>query len=511
MLSIGRPAREFRGPHCTDPTRRHDNDMRLFPASFPPLPRRSKTGLSWLFGALAGSLTLSLGSCFGDGIQSTLISASETNDAILDIYLLVTVISAAIFLIVFGILLWSILRYRVRHDDQDDTLPAQIHGNFKLELVWTIVPVLLLIVIAFPTWDFILSRRTPPEGDDVVKVSVTGKQWWWEFHYPEEDIVTGNEFHLPVGRPVLITATSSDVIHSFWLPRLAGKIDTIPGKENQLWFTPDEPGYFYGQCAEFCGTSHANMGIRVVVESEYEYRQWLEDQRKPPIPVDADAKAGEQLFSAKLCITCHHIQGVPTAQGRLGPDLTNLAARRQLAAGMLPNTPENLARWIHAPRAIKPGALMVLPLPVSLSEAEQLAAYLLSQPNEPVAKLIPAPGDSEEQTLEEQASGATDAAPAPPPQPVASTPADGPQLILTKGCIACHRIEAVPAARGSIGPALDGLSERPTIAAGLLTNTPENLRKWLQNPPAIKPDTNMIKVPLTDAELDTLVEYLRGL
>jgi cytochrome c oxidase subunit 2 len=457
--------------------------------------------------ALVGAVGL-LAACvgptqWGHGNQSTIQPATDSTRVVQSIYALVTWIDVGIFVVVFGLLAYAVFRYRVR-PGQSQELPKQVHGNALMELTWTIVPAIILIFIAVPTWSGIFRAARPP-AEGAFAVEAIGHQWWWEFKYPDQGVVTANEMVIPVGKPVVVKTHSIDVIHSFWVPKLSGKIDSLPGKINTLWFTPEEPGMYYGQCAEFCGTSHANMRFRVRVVSPEEFETWVAGLKQPPKPSSDDAKAGEQLFVSKTCMACHTISGVPVALGILGPNLTNLPARTTLAAGVLENTPENLVRWLQHTQAVKPAAKMGTPGPdgayepvfagarLSDDEARQLAAYLLS-----------APGAAAAGTGGQMAAMSSSAA-APAPAAGGKT---AEQLFQEKGCIACHLIPGIPAAVGKIGPSLEGLMSRPTIAAGKLKTTPENLHKWIKNPRAIKGDTLMAPLPMTDEELDTIVSYL---
>lgn len=260
-------------------------------------------------------------------------------------------------------------------------LPAQVHGNTPLEIAWTFPPIIILALIAVPTLQVIFSRSSAPVPANAdVKVHVIGHQWWWEYRYEGLDIITANEVHMPVGKTTGFFLTSADVIHSFWLPRLGGKRDLQPGHNTEVWWTPYETGLFIGQCGEFCGASHANMRLRAVVETPEEFEAWVRRHQagNPPPPESAPAavRRGYQLFTTGACIGCHAIKGTP-AQARVGPDLTWFGERRAIAAGMLENTPENLARWLRNPPAVKPGAKMPnLNLPEA--DVQDLVAYLTS-------------------------------------------------------------------------------------------------------------------------------------
>jgi cytochrome c oxidase subunit 2 len=429
---------------------------------------------------------LLLAGCFTDTRQSTIFPETDTGRVIQHVYALVTWIDLAIFVFVFALLVWAVWKYRERKG-QPAGLPAQVHGSQTMELVWTIIPAVILVFIAVPTWEGIFRAAAPP-GQNAITIQAVGHQWWWEFRYVGEKVVTANELHLPINRPAVIDTTSKDVIHSFWVPKLAGKIDAMPGKQNMVWFTPEKAGTYYGQCAEFCGTSHANMRFKVVVETEEQFKAWLERIQAPPKAETAEAKEGEVLFGQKGCIACHTITGRADAQGQIGPNLTNLKDRTTIASALLDNTPQNLAHWIRAPREIKPGALMVLPLPVSEPESMKLAAYLTSAPGAVAA----AP------------AGQAMAAPA---APAGANPAVA--LMQAKICWTCHIISDVPNAKGTVGPDLTHLMARPKIVAGMLDNTPANLKKWLKNPPGVKPGTAMPNLGLSDAEIDALVNHLQ--
>ncbi|MBI3994057.1 MAG: cytochrome c oxidase subunit II [Candidatus Lambdaproteobacteria bacterium] len=448
---------------------------------------------AWVALPLAGFL---VSGCFGDGRQSTIRPASDVGHAVQAVYSVVTWIDIGIFIVVFGLLIVALIRFR---GGKEGEMPKQVHGNPVMEILWTLVPAVLLIFIAVPTWSTIFLTANPPK-ENAVHVLAIGKQWWWEFEYVDSGVVTGNELHVPVNRPIVITTRSTDVIHSFWVPRLSGKIDSLPGKDNVLWFTPQEKGVFYGQCAEYCGTSHANMRFRVIVEDEADYEKWLASVTQPPVPQTAEAKEGEQLFLAKACVACHTITGVPGAVGKVGPNLTNLGARSSIASATIENTPQNLAAWIHDSRSIKPGVLMILPLPVSVEEAGKLAAYLTS-PTGP-APGAPAPQGGATLNMKQPPAGAAAAA---------GGGLDGKTLFLTKGCTGCHTVQSLPLARGTIGPALDGLQARPRIAAGVLPNTEANLKRWIKDPPSVKPGTLMVKLGLSDAEVETIVAFLKTL
>lgn len=262
-----------------------------------------------------------------------------------------------VFVLVEAALIYAIIRYRSR---PGGPAPRATHGNTLLEISWTLAPAVILVLIAIPTIRTIWVVDNPPPGDALV-VEAIGHQWWWEFRYPDLGVVTANEMHVPVGQQVDVRLTSADVIHSFWIPRIGGKRDLIPGRENRIWFTVDSAGVYLGQCAEFCGLSHALMKMELVADEPEDFEAWVENQRADAVVSDSARFAeGIQAFTQGGCIACHAIRGT-IAQGVLGPDLTHVGSRRRIGAGIMDNTPENLTRWIRETQAVKPGALMVVP------------------------------------------------------------------------------------------------------------------------------------------------------
>jgi cytochrome c oxidase subunit 2 len=300
---------------------------------------------------------------------ATVQPASDLSQSIQDLYGTVFVWTAGIFVVVELLLVYALIRYRRRPGDTG--VPNQVHGFTALEIAWTLVPAAILFFIAIPTVRTIFEiQRQPPA--ETIEIVVTGHQWWWEFEYPDLGIVTANELHLPVGRAASLTLTSADVIHSFWVPRLGGKRDLNPGDENQLWFTPDSVGVFNGQCAELCGTSHANMRLRAFVETADSFDEWVEQQRQPAV----QDTVGLQAFLSSGCGACHAIIGTP-AQAKIGPDLTKFGSRSTIAAGILPNEPDQLAAWLRNPESMKPGVRMPN-LNLSEERIASLVAYLRS-------------------------------------------------------------------------------------------------------------------------------------
>lgn len=303
--------------------------------------------------SLLGALVLLAAGCSvtEPSAYSTLQPVSDYGRLVLDVYGDLFWWTAGIFVVVELLLLYALVRYRAREGDSG--VPDQVHGFTALEIGWTLIPAAILFFIAIPTVRTIFELHGPPPDPDPLEVTVVGHQWWWEFQYPELGIVTANELHVPVGRTTQLTLVSADVIHSFWVPRLGGKRDLNPGSENRMWFTPDETGVYYGQCAELCGTSHANMRMQVFVDDSAAFEEWVASMRQPAVP----DSAGTMTFLISGCAACHAIAGTP-AQGKIGPDLTNMGRRTTLASALIENTPENMADWLRNPDSVKPGALM---------------------------------------------------------------------------------------------------------------------------------------------------------
>jgi len=299
--------------------------------------------------------------------------------AIRELSFLILGITALIFVVVAGLTLYAIVRFRHRPGDRDRE-PPQIYGSAQIELAWTVVPFLVVVVLFLVTARYIygVERRLPSPG--ALEVTVVGNQWWWEIRYPQLGIVTANELHLPASDPsspvpTFITLESADVIHSFWIPQLAGKLDLIPNKTNRMWVEPRTPGTYVGQCAEFCGVQHAWMLLVATVHPPDEFARWVAAQQAPARD-ERGASEGRQVFASLACINCHTVRGTP-ANGQFGPDLTHLMSRRTLGAGVVQNTPETLRAWVHDPATFKPGVLMPA-MKLSDNELDRLVAYLVT-------------------------------------------------------------------------------------------------------------------------------------
>lgn len=323
---------------------------------------------------------------------------SPPAESIHHLSVLVLAITGAIFLIVESVLIYSLVRFR-RTYVAGSSEPPQVYGSKPIEIAWTAAPALvvfvLTLVIARTEWEVRVDPDNPPpqlKDGRPLRVRVVGHQWWWEFDYESYgdeklDFVTANELHVPASnrsapserRPVFVTLESVDVAHSFWVPRLAGKTDLIPGRINPMWFETERTGLFVGQCAEYCGTQHANMLLRVYVDSPEDFSRWLADQKKDARDSDdVEMRQAKEGFLAQSCINCHRVRGT-SAKGTVGPDLTHLMSRDTLAAGMIRNDRggENLRKWIADPQKIKPGCLMPA-FGLSERDLERVVRYLAS-------------------------------------------------------------------------------------------------------------------------------------
>ena len=344
-------------------------------------------------------VVLALAGCARDYPQTTLAPSGDFGRIVDHLFMTTVWWATAVFVLVEGALLYAIVKFRARPGAPE---PEQTHGNTTVEIIWTIIPAAILAMIAVPTVKAIFETAKEP-GADALQVEVIGHQWWWEFRYPGLNIVTANELHVPVGQTVNLRMTTADVIHSFWIPNFAGKRDVFPKRFNNIWFKADTTGLFSGQCAEFCGVEHGRMAFRVVAQTPEEFQAWSTRQQvgSPMIGggmvpdstlvtalvaatgdsaamVDSILARGKAVFMAGGCIGCHAMVGTPMA-GQLalvGPNLSHVGSRHTIAAGTLPMSDENLARWLHNPEAVKPGVLMKLPRPLTDDEVSALVAYL---------------------------------------------------------------------------------------------------------------------------------------
>jgi cytochrome c oxidase subunit 2 len=288
------------------------------------------------------------------------------------------ILATIVYIGVMVLLAWAVSRNRSRDPAAVDLSHRPHHF-----VIWggAVIPTIVLIAV------FVAAMRVtglfpPPAPRDALSVQVTGNQWWWKIEYHDPDLskwfVTANELHIPVGRPVRVTLVASDVIHSFWVPRLQGKLDLIPGDTNEIRLLADTAGDYRGQCAEYCGAQHAHMGFHVIAEDPAAFNAWVESQRAAAAPpTDSLTHLGQQLFVSGPCSACHTIRGTP-ALGKVAPDLTHVGSRRTIAAGELPNTLGTMEAWITNAQSIKPGARMPSITQYNGTELRALATYLES-------------------------------------------------------------------------------------------------------------------------------------
>ena len=375
----------------------------------------------WLFG-LASLLFAGVPGAASPS-TSTFDPASTPAGQLNDLSIFVLGISGLIFVGVSTLLVYALVRYRARKGETSE--PAQVFGSVQIELSWTIIPILIIVVLFLTTARVLFDVQDARKPATALDVTVVGHQFWWEFRYPQYNVVTANELHVPMSsreapRPTFMKLTSADVMHSFWVPRLAGKTDLLPNRVNEMWIDPLQPGLYVGQCAQFCGAQHAKMLLRVYVDTPEQFKQWITNQQRsqPTLPgqgpgatpgagnaggvvhagttlvranslatpgdvsaevenlQDISARAGQYVFEHQACISCHAVAGT-VATGRFGPDLTHLMSRATIAAGAAPNTREKLVDWIGDPNRIKPGSLMPA-MHLTDRQNEQITAYLLT-------------------------------------------------------------------------------------------------------------------------------------
>jgi len=335
--------------------------------------------------------------------------------------LFVVVICLLIYIGISGLLIYALVRFRAK--PHDNTEPPQVFGSLQIELSWTIIPILIIVVLFLGTARVLFSIQDAPKPADALDVTVVGHQFWWEFRYPKYNVVTANELHLPLStksdpQPSFLKLTSADVMHSFWVPQLGGKTDVLPNRVNEMWMDPLKTGLYVGQCAQFCGPEHAKMLIRIYVDTPEDFDKWIKNQQRtqaelaqphiamasmpnpgnqnagpvppnsPPthgavaetVPAEAtdaiNARNGQLVFEQQSCISCHTVAGT-VANGRYGPDLTHLMSRVTIGAGAALNTPGNLQAWIADPNTFKPGCLMPA-MHLSDRQNAQITAYLLT-------------------------------------------------------------------------------------------------------------------------------------
>lgn len=321
--------------------------------------------------ALLVSLTL-LSGC--SGMQSALHTAGPSASKLKELIVLIVGISVVVWILVVCVLVWALLRHGKKATAEDP------RNQRRLSIVVAVaVAATTFIVAGLTVASFWTTRALDVNDDTAVTIRVRAQQWWWQFVYEakgsDPSFQTANEMHIPVGRTIRVMLESADVIHSFWVPSLAGKMDLVPGRENMLTFRADRPGVYRGQCAEFCGLQHSHMAFMVIAEEEADYRRWTERQKDGALPPDsAEARAGMAVFMGRQCAACHTIRGTPAA-GLNGPDLTHVGSRQTIGAGLLATTRGSFAAWIADPQTLKPGNNMPL-VPLTGEELRQVSAYM---------------------------------------------------------------------------------------------------------------------------------------
>jgi len=336
------------------------------------------TGILLLIFGLLLAATLCTAATPGDNpIPNIFDPQSTPADSLFHLSMFVLVICGVIFLVVGMLLVYAVAKFRARAEDSAHE-PPQVYGSTQIELAWTVIPILIVVVLVLATTRVIHAVQDAKKPPNVVEVIAIGHQFWWEFRYPALGVVTANELHIPVSdpanpSPTFLKLLSADTDHSFWVPQLAGKTDLIPNRVNEMWMDPHRTGIFLGQCAQYCGTQHAKMLLQVSVDSPEDFRNWANSQ-KQPAKQDDSVSAGRKVFETTACINCHAVAGT-AATGRFGPDLTHMMSRRTIAAGAAENTPENLGMWIQDPDMIKPGSLMPA-MKLSDADLDALVRYL---------------------------------------------------------------------------------------------------------------------------------------
>lgn len=298
---------------------------------------------------------------------------SAQTQSIAAVFSLVLVIAAVVFLVVAAGVLYSSIRYRSRGATGAE--PRQIFGSLRVEIIWTVVPLLIMIGLFVVTVRAMVAIDAPQYSNRSPDLVITGHQWWWEAHYPN-GVTTTWDIHIPTSHRLRTRIESGDVIHDFWAPELARKMDAVPGRWGYIWLAADTPGTYLGACSEFCGADHAWMRFRVIAEPESSFDAWLQRQAQPSPPPTGIAVEGERLFRSKKCADCHAVAGTEPSSGK-GPSLAHLATHELLGGGIARNTPENLMVWLTNPQAAKPGNRMP-DTPLSANERNALLAYLES-------------------------------------------------------------------------------------------------------------------------------------
>ena len=437
--------------------------------------------------ALTVILAAMLAACGQDHPDSIFHQRTDVNRDVDYLFKILIYAGTAVFIFVEGILVWTLIKFRKRPGQPE---PEHVHGNTTLEIAWTVIPLIILIVIAIPTVRSIFKTQAEARSD-ALQVEVIGHQWWWEFRYPQYSVTTANELYLPLGRTVNFKLNSADVIHSFWIPALSGKRDVMPGvrHSNYLWFMPDSAGtgVWNGACVEFCGSSHANMRFRTFTVSAADFESWAKHQAEPSV-----MPPGSALVPATTATTAAPPAAAPGAPPATAGQAAQNAAGAKPPAGtraaadtaQKPATPATQSGFVAFARDQMPAHnVPQTPIPDGLNFDDSLLGK----------------GDA--------ASGAT-------------------IMASSGGCLICHGVKGNPKMVGVIGPNLTHVASRTTIAAGLFPNDARHLARWIKNARAMKPGVTMftigkneydpvlksvMKQGLTDQQIADVVAYLETL
>jgi cytochrome c oxidase subunit II len=450
--------------------------------------------------ALTVALAAFLAACGQNQPESVFHQRTDVNRDVDFLFRILIWAGTGVFIFVEGILIWTLIKFRKRPGQPE---PKHVHGNTTLEIAWTVIPLVILIVIAIPTISTIFKTQAVARSD-ALQVEVIGHQWWWEFRYPQYQIVTANEVYLPIGRTVNFTLKSQDVIHSFWIPALSGKRDVIPNHTNYLWFAPDSSGSsaFNGACAEYCGTSHAFMRFRTFTVSPADFESWAKHQQEAavgtPIPGASPAAAAAQVAQ-------NPANAIPAAPAGAQIDASKNAGKTAPGAGPT------------VPSAGRPG----VGVPGGADTTQKVAAAQVTQAGFIAFPREQLPANTIPQTPFPEGLKYDDAL------LEKGDPTSGAKLIISNGgCLACHAIKGNPMMIGNIGPNLTHVATRTTIAAGLFPNDARHLARWIKNAREMKPGVTMntlgageydpilkqtVKPGLTDQQIADIVAYLQTL
>lgn len=330
---------------------------------------------------IAATRAVSLLAVFDSSATNIFLPAATPAHEIIGLSHLMFGITAGIFIVVGSLLTYVIIRFRHRNSDpQAHNEPQQIYGSTQIELSWTVIPILIVVMLFLATARIIFATQDAPKPKDALDVTVIGHQFWWEYRYPKLGIITANELHIPASdpkhpTPTYLTLSSADTDHSFWVPRLAGKTDVLPNRVNTMWVDPSQPGLYIGQCNQYCGTQHALMLLRVYVDTPDQFAAWVKHQQQQSV-TDPAVADGRQVFEHNACISCHAVAGT-VATGRFGPDLTHFASRSTFASGSVPMSAGNVRAFVDNPGSFKPGVLMP-PMHLNQHDLDAVTAYLMS-------------------------------------------------------------------------------------------------------------------------------------